>query len=131
MALSLNIHKLTDAYMNGERAEEHRKGGRLPMVGVKSSLGPVLDLSPGGVLISRSRWRSVLRIDQRLVVVIKFDGNRVALKARVVRKEKKRGIGRIYGLEFQNVSPEQHKQIMHVGRSCFRKESLPGQKDAA
>ena len=130
MALSLNIHKLTDAYMNGERAEELRKGGRLPMVGVKSNLGPVLDLSPGGVLVSRSWWRSVRRTDQRLVVVIKFDDHRVALKARVARKEKKRGIGRVYGLEFLNISPEQHEQIMHVGRSCFRKQSLPGQ-DAA
>jgi len=131
MTLSLNIHKLTDAYMSGERADENRKGGRLPMVGVKSSLGPVLDLSPGGVLVSRSRWRGGLRINQRMVVVVKFDGYRVAVKARVARKEKKRGIGRVYGLEFLNVSPEQHEKIMHVARSCYRKQSMPGQKDAA
>ena len=50
MALSLNIHKLTDAYMNGERAEELRKGGRLPMVGIiNGSRGGSIDFR---VLIS-------------------------------------------------------------------------------
>ncbi|MFI4860337.1 MAG: PilZ domain-containing protein [Phycisphaerales bacterium JB063] len=125
MALSLNIHKLTDAYMNGESAsEELRRGGRMPMVGVKSNLGPVLDLSFCGVLIRRSWWRSTLRQKQRLIVVIKFDGVRVAVKARVARKAKKRGIGWVYGLEFTNVSPEQRDKIMHVARSCYPKQTM-------
>ncbi|MEM9416082.1 MAG: PilZ domain-containing protein [Planctomycetota bacterium] len=131
MALSLNIHKLTDAYMQGETpAEEHRRGGRMPMVGVKSNLGKVLDLSYCGVLVRRSRWRSPLRIKQRLIVIIKFDGVRVAVKARVARKAKKRGIGWVYGLEFTNISPDQREKIMHVAQSCYPKQTMYSQNVA-
>lgn len=125
MALSLNIHKLTDAYMKGEtRDEEHRRGGRMPMVGVKSNLGRVLDLSFCGALVNRSRWRSPLRINQRTIVIIKFDGNKVAIKARVARREKKRGVGWVYGLEFLNITPSQKQQIMHVAQSCYPKQTM-------
>ncbi|XAL99517.1 PilZ domain-containing protein [Phycisphaeraceae bacterium D3-23] len=131
MALSLNIHKLTDAYMKGESpAEEHRRGGRMPMVGVKSNLGRVLDLSFCGVLVKRSWWRSPMRVKQRMIVIIKFDGVRVAVKARVARRAKKRGIGWVYGIEFINISPEQRDKIMHVARSCYPKQTMHSQNVA-
>lgn len=132
MALSLNIHKLTDAYLNGEEAaEEARRGGRMPMVGLKSNLGRVLDLSHCGVLIHRGGLFRGLRINQRVVVVLKFSDVKVAVKARVARKEKKRGIGRVYGLEFLNITDKQRQQICHIGQSCFPKQTLPGKEAAA
>ena len=87
VSLSRNIHKLTDAFMNDQQTEEHRRGGRMPMVGVKSNLGRVLDLSHCGALIRRSG----LHVDQHVVIVLKFDQVRAAIRARIARKLKKRG----------------------------------------
>ena len=130
MALSRNIHKLTDAFMNDEQAQEHRRGGRMPMIGVKSNLGRVLDLSHCGVLIRRSGLRSVLRVDQEVVIVLKFDQVRAAIRARIARKLKKAGVGWVYGLEFLDISSEQREMIRHIGQSCHPKQIIPGNEAA-
>jgi len=138
MAMSLNIHKLTDSFMENadadfqEEKSESRRGGRMPMVGVRSNHGRVLDLSPCGALVRprRSLFGRKLSIGSEVVLSIRFDNVKFAVQAKVVRHEKVKGVGHVYGLAFQYISESQRKNIFHVAQSC-RPKLMIAQDDAA
>jgi hypothetical protein len=113
--LSKNINYLDQAF-HGSETEEQRKGGRFPTTSVRSSLGEVLDLSSGGALIIKRRFRKP-PTDKVFSIDIKFAEIKTRLNARVVRSFKKKGIGHLIAVEFIDTTEEQREAIKDVVRN--------------
>lgn len=128
--LSRNIHCLSEAYLNGESADENRRGGRFNLVNVKSQFGDVLDLSHCGALIVKGRLQRVPKL-ANFPLTIGYEDIRVTVTAKLVRKSKVKGIGTLLGLELIVVSPEQREAIRDITRRSRRWEVMPISQDAA
>lgn len=113
--LSNNINHFDKAFEQAQQ-EEHRKGGRFATMSVRSSLGEVLDLSSGGALIIKRKFRSVPK-DKTFALQIKFEEIKASVTARVVRKTKKRGIGQLVAVEFVDTSEEQLEALRDIVRN--------------
>ena len=122
--LSRNIHKLPDSYFSDEKTDNHRRGGRMPMVAVQSSLGRVLDLSCCGAQIQKAKWRRPLAVDREVILEINAYRIQVEVKVRIARREKIRGLGHVYGIEFLEISELQRKQILDIANRGWPKRSL-------
>lgn len=113
--LSNNINHFEKAFRQEQR-EENRKGGRFPTMCVYSSLGELLDLSSTGALIAKRRWRRVPS-GESFVIELRYSEIKVAVKARLVREAKKRGIGHLVAVEFQDLTEEQREIIRDIVRN--------------
>lgn len=113
--LSNNINHFEKAFEQAQQ-EEKRKGGRFPTTSVWSGLGEVLDLSSGGALIIKRRFRSVPKAET-FTLQIKFAEIVASVTARVVRQTKKRGIGKLVAVEFVDTSEEQLEALRDIVRN--------------
>lgn len=128
--LSRNIHLLSEQYIAGLREEENRRGGRFSMVGVSSNLGKVLDLSHCGVLIAKRRFQRA-PVLATFPMVIRYDELKVVLVARVARKKKIKGIGKVLGLEFLEVNTDQREAIKEIIQRSRPWNAMAGIRDVA
>lgn len=115
MMLSNNIKHFDKAFSQEEQ-EEHRKGGRFPTMCVYTNLGEVLDLSSGGALIIKRWWRKV-PTRETFMVEVKYDEIHVAVRARLVREAKKKGIGHLIAIEFLDTTEKQVEMIRDIVRN--------------
>ncbi|MBX2852334.1 MAG: PilZ domain-containing protein [Phycisphaeraceae bacterium] len=113
--LSNNINHFDKAFAQTQQ-EESRKGGRFPTMSVYSSLGEVLDLSSGGALLVKRRWRRVPTAEA-FVVEIKYAEIKVAIRSRLVREAKKKGIGHLLAIEFMDMTEQQLELIRDIVRN--------------
>jgi hypothetical protein len=97
--------------------EERRNKGRMPMDSLRCNRGTVIDLSPGGVCVERRSLRS-WPVGKKTLLVFKFDGERLAVEAKVVRVTKAGMLRRRYGMQFIRVSPVQSRELMRLATTC-------------
>lgn len=128
--LSRNIHKLSELKIAGLETEELRRGGRFSMVGTRSDLGKVLDLSHCGALIIKKRFRRT-PVLATFPIQICHEDIRVTVMARLARKQHISGIGKVLGLEFLEVTKDQRDKLKEIIQRSRRWNVLPEGQDAA
>lgn len=121
--LSRNIHLLSTQMLEGIREEENRRGGRFGMVGVKSDLGRVIDLSHCGALIEKKRFKRVPPLAQFHFTLWHRDV-KATLMARLIRKQTVKGIGVVMGVEFLEVSAVQRDVLKQIVTNCRHWDAL-------
>ncbi len=94
---------------------DRRNRGRLPQESLESDLGPVLDLSGGGMRVAT---RKAQKKGEELTVVLKEGSSRVALRARVAWVKKAGMFKHEIGLEFLNLSPELVRELTRICTNC-------------
>ena len=97
--------------------QERRTKGRMPMVGLYCNRGAVLDLSPGGTCIRRRSFFA-WPVGKSMVIVFNFEGQKLAVKAKVARVVKDGPLARQYGMQFVNLTPQQSIELMRFATSC-------------
>jgi|GEM_PF-2908826 len=111
--INQNILHLENAYKKHLLDDENRRGGRFRMVKVDSNMGKLLDLSHCGALVRKKRFQKLPSM-ATFPIRIHFEECVVTLNARLVRDYKVKGIGRLMGLEFLDVRPEQRESIKEI-----------------
>lgn len=100
--------------------DERRRGGRLPMEAVTSSLGKVDDLSVGGARIRRRRRGP--GVGAELVVKLFSQSDVLKVRAKVVRQGKD-AFGPFVALQFLDPTPEQRQRLCHLAQ-CGRSKRV-------
>lgn len=117
MTINSSYMRLAERGDLDRQRQERRSKGRMPMVGLRCNQGAVLDLSPGGTCIRR---RSIFAwsVGKPIVIVFNFEGQKLAVKAKVARVVKAGLLTRQYGMQFVNLTPQQSIELMRFATSC-------------
>lgn len=114
----------------GQEMPENRRGGRFGLVEVSSDLGRVLDLSHCGAMVAK-RWFKRVPKMQTFALMIRHKDIRLAVHARLARRQKVRGLGVVLGLEFLDVTPDQREKIKEIIRCCRHWNVIQDEREAA
>ena len=125
-----NLQHLCQALASENGADESRRGGRFGLVGARSDLGAVMDLSHCGALIHKRRFCRA-PVMATFPVTIQHEKLRLVVNARVARKQRVPGIGVVLGLEFLEITPMQRETIKEIITCCRHWSVLPGSSEAA
>ncbi len=101
------------AHTRGESlcVADRRRHGRITQQQLRSSIGPVVDLSAGGMRVISDR-----RLKGELTVVLYHEiGLELALQARVKWRRRIGFRQHMIGLEFFNLTPNDARQLAKIG----------------
>ncbi|MEE9212338.1 MAG: PilZ domain-containing protein [Phycisphaeraceae bacterium] len=101
------------AHTRGESLSvaDRRRHGRITQQQLRSSIGPVVDLSAGGMRVVSDR-----RLKGELTIVLHHEvGLELAVQARVMWRKRIGFRQHMIGLEFFNLTPNDCRQLARIG----------------
>ncbi len=109
---------------------ENRRALRFPTAVISCMLGPVVDLSIGGMRIHSAKVPP-LAVGDLLRLELQSPKDELLVVGQVKRIRKRRPMGYEIGIEFQQLTPDIRAAIESLGRhGCIKGRKPPGRDDA-